>query len=116
VVPIRSASSVTCAHSPQKSDVDLARIVRLVNAFLCAGGLSVLAGWRAFQAAEYGAVGVDDPGWMFTTSAGAPVHPHAISQTFERIVRRTAIPVIRLHDLRHTHGILLIPPACPPRS
>ena len=63
--------------------------------------LSVLAGWRALQAAECAAVGVNNPGWMFTTAVGAPMHLHAISQTFERIVRRTAIPVIRLHDLRH---------------
>jgi integrase len=70
--------------------------------------LSVLEGWRALQAAEYAAVGIEDPGWMFTTAAGAPVHPHAISQTFGRIVRRASVPVFRLHDLRHTHGTLLI--------
>ena len=29
-------------------------------------------------------------------------------QTFERIARRAGVPVIRLHDLRHTHGTLLI--------
>jgi integrase len=39
---------------------------------------------------------------------GEPVHPHAISQNFERIARRAAIRVIRFHDLRHTHGTLLI--------
>lgn len=70
--------------------------------------LGVLAGWRALQAAEYAAIGVDDPGWMFTTATGQPVHPHSISQTFDRIVRRAPVPVIRLHDLRHTHGSLLI--------
>lgn len=70
--------------------------------------LRILAGWRALQAAEYTAIGVDDPGWMFTTATGEPVHPHSISQTFDRIVRRAPVPVIRLHDLRHTHGSLLI--------
>jgi integrase len=70
--------------------------------------LTVLAGWRAMQSAEYTAVGIDDPGWMFTTAAGAPVHPHTLSQTFDRIVRRAPAPVIRLHDLRHTHGTILI--------
>ncbi len=70
--------------------------------------LRVLAGWRALQAAEYAAIGVADPGWMFTTATGEPVHPHSISQTFDRIVRRAPVPVIRLHDLRHTHGSLLI--------
>ena len=38
------------------------------------------------------------------TPTAEPVHPHALSQTFDRIVRRAGVPVIRLHDLRHTHG------------
>ena len=68
----------------------------------------MLRGWRALQAAEYDAIGIDDPGWVFTDTEGRPVHPHAISQAFERIARRAGVPVIRLHDLRHTHGTLLI--------
>jgi integrase len=75
--------------------------------------LSDIAGSRALQTAEYAAVGVEDPGWMFTTASGKPVHPHAISQTFGRIVRHASVPVIRLHDLRHTHGTLLIAAGVP---
>jgi integrase len=60
------------------------------------------------QAAEYAAVGIEAAGWMFTTAAGEPVHPHTLSQILDRIVRRAAVPVIRLHDLRHTHGTILI--------
>jgi len=38
-----------------------------------------------------------------------PADPSAcISQAFERIARRADVPVIRLHDLRHTHGTLLV--------
>jgi integrase len=70
--------------------------------------ITVLRGWRALQAAEYDAVGIDDPGWVFADAEGRPIHPHAISQAFERIARRAGVPVIRLHDLRHTHGTLLI--------
>ena len=70
--------------------------------------LTVLAGWRALQAAEYTATGVKDPDWMFTTAGGGRVHAHSLSQTFDRIVRRAPVPVIRLHDLRHTHGSLLL--------
>ena len=73
----------------------------------------VLRGWRALQAAEYDAVGIDDPGWVFADAEGRPIHPHALSQTFERIARRAGVPVIRLHDLRHTHGTLLITPLFP---
>jgi len=77
--------------------------------------LGVLAGWQALQAAEYAAIGGDDPGWMFTTAIGQPVHPHSISQTFDRIVRRAPVPVIRLHDLRHTHGSLLLAAGITPK-
>jgi integrase len=70
--------------------------------------LTVLGGWRALQAAEYDAVGIDDSGWIFADAEGRPIHPHALSQAFERIARRAGVPVIRLHDLRHTHGTLLI--------
>jgi integrase len=70
--------------------------------------ITVLRGWRALQAAEYDAVGINDPGWVFADAEGRRIHPHAISQAFERIARRAGVPVIRLHDLRHTHGTLLI--------
>jgi integrase len=75
--------------------------------------LAVLAGWKALQAAEFAAVGIDDDGWVFTDGDGQPIHPHALSQTFERIARRGGVPVIRLHDLRHTHGTLLIKEGVP---
>jgi integrase len=70
--------------------------------------ITVMRAWRALQAAEYDAIGIEDPGWVFTSTEGRPVHPHAISQSFARIARRAGIPVIRLHGLRHTHGSLLI--------
>jgi integrase len=44
---------------------------------------------------------------------GRSVHPHAISQAFERIARRAGVPAIRLHDLRHTHATLLIAAGVP---
>ncbi|MEE8376088.1 MAG: tyrosine-type recombinase/integrase [Acidimicrobiia bacterium] len=41
------------------------------------------------------------------------MHPHSISQTFNRIVKRAEVPKIRLHDLRHTHGTPLIKAGVP---
>ena len=70
--------------------------------------VTVLRGWRALQAAEYDAVDINDPGWVFADAEGRHIHQHALSQTFERIARRAGVPVIRLHDLRHTQGTLLI--------
>lgn len=37
----------------------------------------------------------------------------AISQAFERIANRAGVPRIRLHDVRHTHGTLLIKAGVP---
>ncbi len=75
--------------------------------------VSVLSAWRTWQGAEQEAGGVDAAGWMFTDGDGEPIHPHAVSQTFERIARRAQVRVIRLHDLRHTHGTLLIAAGVP---
>jgi integrase len=75
--------------------------------------IAVLLGWQALQSAEFDAVGIADDGWVFTDPDGHPVHPHAISQAFERIARRARVPVIRLHHLRHTHGTLLIKEGVP---
>jgi integrase len=76
--------------------------------------LAVLAGWRAFQTAEFAAVGIDCPEkWAFTDGDGEPVHPHAVHQSFHRIVRNARITPIRFHDLRHTHASLLIKEGVP---
>ena len=73
----------------------------------------MLTAWREWQHTEQRAAGIDSAGWIFTDGRGEPIHPHAISQTFERIARRAAVPVIRLHDVRHTHGTLLIAAGVP---
>ena len=44
---------------------------------------------------------------------GTSIHPHSLSQTFERIVRQAGIRRIRLHDLRHTHATLALKAGVP---
>lgn len=75
--------------------------------------VSVLKAWRIWQRTEHEAAGVESDGWVFTTVDGNPVHPHALSQAFERIGAKADVPRIRLHDLRHTHGTLLIKAGVP---
>lgn len=75
--------------------------------------IKVLNAWREWQKAEQEAAGVESEGWVFANTDGNPVHPHSISQTFERIANRAGVPRIRLHDLRHTHGTLLIKAGVP---
>jgi integrase len=50
---------------------------------------------------------------LFTDGDAQPIHPYALSQAFECITRNAGVPVIRLHDLRHTHGSLLIKEGVP---
>jgi len=76
--------------------------------------LTVLAGWQTFQAAEHGAVGItNEEGWVFADGDGNPIHPHALYQAFRRIVANADVPMLRFHDLRHTHGSLLIKEGIP---
>ncbi len=75
--------------------------------------IDVLTAWQAWQKTEQEVVGIEPRGWVFTDAAGNPIHPHSISQTFERISARAGVPPIRLHDLRHTHGTLLIKAGVP---
>jgi len=70
--------------------------------------VEVLTAWKTWQQTEQEAVGMEPTGWVFTDANGNPIHPHSISQTFERIANRAGVPRIRLHDIRHTHGTLLI--------
>jgi integrase len=75
--------------------------------------VDVMSAWRTWQQTEQHAARITTKGWMFTDGNGEPIHPHSISQSFERIARRAGVRVIRLHDLRHTHGTLLIAAGVP---
>ena len=44
---------------------------------------------------------------------GAPLHPHLLSDAFNKLVKRSGLPRIRLHDLRHTHATLLLKSGVP---
>jgi len=50
---------------------------------------------------------------VFCHEDGAPIHPHVLSDAFKKLVARSGIPRIRLHDLRHTHATLLLKAGVP---
>jgi integrase len=54
------------------------------------------------------AAGIPLSKWVFADGDGEPIHPHAFSQAFDRVVARAGVPVIRLHDVRHTHATWLL--------
>ena len=76
--------------------------------------LTILGGWQAFQTAEFSAVGItNDDGRVFTDVDGRTIHPDAAYEAFVRIAHNASIPPIRFHDLRDTHGSLLIKDGIP---
>jgi len=79
------------------------------NVALDAETLARLADWRRHQAADLAASGgINDHGLVFTRTDGKPLHPHTVSQAFERAQRHLDVSPIRFHDLRHTHASLLL--------
>ena len=45
---------------------------------------------------------------VFTTDLGEPLQPGSVGQAFRRLVAAADVPMIRLHDLRHTHASHLL--------
>lgn len=69
--------------------------------------ISVLAQWRRKLSRDALPHGADD--WMFLNTSGRFLNPESVTQLFSRILTRApALPLIRFHDLRHTHASLLV--------
>ena len=77
-------------------------------------GASVVAALRREREAQYerrdaaGDAWRDEWGLVFTDGDGSPLDPMRVTREFRRLVRVLDVPVIRLHDLRHTHASLLL--------
>lgn len=74
--------------------------------------VEILSAWKNWTAVERRVSGVASD-HVFIAPDGGPVHPHSVSQAFERVARNAGLPVIRFHDLRHTHATLLIKEGVP---
>jgi len=55
----------------------------------------------------------DEDAYVFAKPDGRPTHPHLLSDAFKKLVKRSRLPRIRLHDLRHTHATLLLKAGVP---
>jgi integrase len=64
-----------------------------------------------------GAAGPDwvETGLVFTTSTGRHVEPRNLNIAFARLIARSGVRSIRLHDLRHTCATLLLSRGVSPR-
>jgi integrase len=63
--------------------------------------VEVLRAHRERQLVELREAGAVDTGYVFIDTAGLPLAPARLSDTFRRLVKATRLPPVRLHDLRH---------------
>jgi integrase len=72
--------------------------------------VSALERHRKLQRLERVALGPawKDSGYVFVDELGEPYHPQRLHWLFEQAAQRAGLPVIRLHDLRHTMATLAL--------
>ena len=98
----------TVDHEPSVGDVKSTRSRRVID--LDPTTVNVLRAQRAHQLEERLLGGPEwvDTGLVFTMPDGRGWHPDVITRAFARLVQRSTLPRIRLHDLRHTHATHLL--------
>lgn len=72
--------------------------------------VTALRSFRAAQAAERLVVGPDwpDTGLVAVNGDGSPIRPETYSGEFARQAKAAGVPVIRLHDVRHTAATMML--------
>lgn len=69
--------------------------------------------WQDAQQEKLGDAWRDEDGRVFTADDGAPLFPDAITQWFSRFVKRTGLPKVTVHSLRHTYASIMIADGTP---
>jgi integrase len=79
------------------------------------GTVAALRRHRAGQLEERMAWGEtwQDGDLVFTREDGSPMHPQSLSAAFERAVKSSGLPMIRLHDLRHSSAVMALAAGLP---
>ena len=95
-------------HKTQLGDPKTVKGTRTVD--LDADTVRALRAHRTRQAGERLQMGAGwtDHGLVFCHITGAPLHPERFTRTFVDRVRQLGLPLIRLHDLRHTWATLAL--------
>jgi integrase len=53
-------------------------------------------------------LGYEDHGLVFCHEDGRPLHPDSVTKRFARLVDASGLPMITVHELRHSHATLLL--------
>lgn len=72
--------------------------------------VSILQRHRVKQLEQRLALGQDylDHDFVFADATGAPLHPNTLRMHFLRLIAKAEVPVMRLHDMRHTSATLML--------
>ena len=102
-----SRSLVNVAYQPQLSDVKTNNGRRTID--LEPETVAVLRAWKKRQIEERMLANLRPTAELiFAHPDGSVINPDYLSQVFDRHVAKSALPSIRLHDLRHTHASILL--------
>ena len=104
-VAVRQAL-VSVAYEVSISDVKTGTSRRTID--IDADVVGVLRDWFKTRTEEREGTEPAADDLVFTKDDGSWLHPDTFSQLFDRTVARAKVPVISLHDLRHTHATLLL--------
>ena len=104
---------IIVAYETQISDIKTDTGRRTID--LCERTIEVLKKWRERQDEEQELLGAEyqDGDFVFASQDGSPVNPDYFSQCFDRLIAKSGLPRIRLHDLRHTHATILLKAGVP---
>ncbi len=69
--------------------------------------------WQEEQKDRMGDAWKDEDGRIFTADDGAPLFPDSITKWFSDFVKRTGLPKVTVHSLRHTYASLMIADGVP---
>lgn len=69
--------------------------------------------WQDAQKEKLWDAWEDKDGRVFTTDNGAPIFPDGVTQWFTKFVKRSGLPKITVHSLRHTYATLMIADGTP---
>jgi integrase len=72
--------------------------------------IDLLRDYRVWQTEQRLSIGDlwEDYDKIYTTWNGRPAHPDSITSWFEDFIKRTDLPPIHIHSLRHTNATLMI--------
>ena len=104
-VAVRQAL-VSVAYEVSISDVKTGTSRRTID--IDADVVQMLSDWFKTRTEERDGTEPAADDLVFTKDDGSWLHPDTFSQLFDRTVARIKVPVISLHDLRHTHATLLL--------